>query len=86
MKIKTSLTRKDERSMPKIEIRPSIKDTGSNRFELIEGRSRANRFKADSPVEIVERIMSDERSEKMIHEPEIGRFTKTSYARGGKIL
>lgn len=44
--------------------RPSIKDTGSNRFELIEKRSRANRFKVDSPTEIVERIMLDERSEK----------------------
>lgn len=63
--------------------RPSIKNTVSNRFELIEERSRANRSKVDSPTEIVERIMSDERSEKVIHGDRDRHFTET-FMRAGK--
>lgn len=66
--------------------RPSIKNTDSNRFELIEERSRANRSKVDSPTEIVERIMSDERSEKVIHGDRGRHFTETFVAHRQKRL
>jgi len=64
--------------------RPSIKNTDSNRFVLIEERSRANRSKVDSPTEIVERIMSDERSEKVIRGDRDRHFTETFVAHGQK--